>query len=54
MGNKNVMNRLLISTVLSSIFSLAVISLTIFHHFQIQQLLKEILRKVEGRPGPSQ
>jgi hypothetical protein len=48
MVNRNVMNRLLKSTILSALFSFILISMTVFHHFQIQKLLKEILEKVEG------
>lgn len=43
--NRNVMSLLLKSTILSSLFSFIVITLTIYHHFKI----KNLLQKLENR-----
>ncbi|UGB29378.1 MULTISPECIES: hypothetical protein [Bacillaceae] len=45
MFNRNVMNLLLKSTILSTLFSFIVITLTVYHHFQI----KNLLQKLENR-----
>ncbi|MGM0846235.1 MAG: hypothetical protein ACQEUT_14760 [Bacillota bacterium] len=47
MNNSKVIRALLGSTILSTLFSFVVISLTVFHHFQVQESLKEIQRKVD-------
>jgi hypothetical protein len=47
LNNEKVLKALLGSTILSTLFSFVVISLTIFHHFQMQDSLKEIAGKVE-------
>lgn len=48
MFNQNIMDRLLKSTILSAIFSVIGITLTVYHHFKVQQMLSEILRKSNG------
>ncbi|MGD6965893.1 hypothetical protein ACQCVP_05655 [Rossellomorea vietnamensis] len=47
MNNKKVLKALLGSTVLSTLFSFVVIALTVFHHLQMQDSLKEIAGKVD-------
>ncbi|WP_162785125.1 hypothetical protein [Bacillus sp. P14.5] len=47
MNNKKVLNALLGSTILSTLFSFVVITLTVFHHFQIKDSLKQIADKVD-------
>lgn len=40
--NRNVMGLLLKSTILSSLFSFVVITLTVYHHFKIKNLLQKL------------
>ncbi|MEH7549871.1 MULTISPECIES: hypothetical protein [Bacillaceae] len=41
MFNQKVLRLLLGSTILSSIFSVAMIALTIFHHLKMQEMIRE-------------
>ncbi|WP_180994154.1 hypothetical protein [Bacillus sp. Marseille-P3661] len=45
MFNQKVLRLLLGSTILSTIFSLVMISMTAYHHFTIRQLIKEYNRE---------
>ncbi|MGD6801234.1 hypothetical protein ACQCVK_13170 [Rossellomorea vietnamensis] len=47
MNNRKVLKALLGSTILSTLFSFVVIALTVFHHYQMQDSLKEIAGKVD-------
>ncbi|WP_456272264.1 hypothetical protein [Bacillus sp. AK031] len=49
-NNHNVMDRLLKSTILSTILSMVGITLTIYHHYKVTSLLISILHQ-KNTPG---